>query len=114
MMRAVGVRRDRLRLWSADTEAHRIHGTTSPRVELIGGGGTNMAIAIDSALVDRPMFDLVVVLTDGETPCPRRKPRRPVVVGLMCEDSSAAIARVPSRATTGRIPLAATAAPARR
>ena len=109
MMRAVGVRRDRLRLWSADTEAHRIRGTTSPRVELIGGGGTNMAIAIDSALGERPMVDLVVVLTDGETPWPRRKPRRPVVVGLMCEDSSAAIAHVPSWATTVRIPLDETA-----
>jgi predicted metal-dependent peptidase len=105
MMRAVGVRRDRVRVWSADTEAHRLQLGTQQRAELIGGGGTNMATAIAVALRERPVADLVIVLTDGETPWPAQQPGRPVIVALLGDVSAEVERHVPSWATAVRVPL---------
>lgn len=86
MMSAVGVRREQIRVWSTDVEAHRHRLMAGARIELKGGGGTDMTAGIRAALAERPMADLVVVLTDGETPWPMERPARPVVVGVLRHD----------------------------
>jgi len=50
---------------------------------LTGGGGTDMARAISVALAARPLPDLVVVITDGETAWPAARPRRDVIIALL-------------------------------
>jgi predicted metal-dependent peptidase len=57
---------------------------TSSAVRLVGGGGTDMGIALAAAENLRPRPQLVVVLTDGMTPWPNKKPAIDrVVVGLI-------------------------------
>jgi predicted metal-dependent peptidase len=82
-LRQLGIRRDMLTVYAADTEAHRLSGTPGQRVSLPGGGGTDMAAAIDVVLAARPIPDMVVVITDGLTPWPRERPRRDVIVALL-------------------------------
>ena len=48
-----------------------------------GGGGTDMAIGIDTALGLKPRPQLVIVLTDGETPWPAHPPSVPVIAALI-------------------------------
>jgi predicted metal-dependent peptidase len=58
----------------------RVH--TALRVELVGGGGTDMGAGIAAA--EQIDADVVIVLTDGFTPWPDKAPRRAeVVVGLI-------------------------------
>jgi predicted metal-dependent peptidase len=50
-------------------------------IPLIGGGGTDMRQGIERVLAQRPRPDVVVVLTDGETPWPDTQPACRMVVG---------------------------------
>jgi len=104
MMSSVGVRREQMRLWSTDVQAHRLQITRGRRIELKGGGGTDMVEGIRAALAERPLVDLVVVLTDGETPWPERRPARPVIVGLIRSDRALPWPP-PSWATVVEIPI---------
>ncbi|WP_030666986.1 VWA-like domain-containing protein [Streptomyces rimosus] len=73
-------------------------------ITLVGGGGTDMRAGIEAAAHLRPRPDLIVVLTDGQTPWPEHRPRPHVVVCLIGEDGHApdwaAIARIPQEALT--------------
>lgn len=51
--------------------------------KLPGGGGTDMVAGIAAALDQRPTPDVVIVLTDGHTPYPRRRYRQPVLFGIL-------------------------------
>jgi predicted metal-dependent peptidase len=82
-LRSLGIRRDMLSVYAADVAVHRLTGPPRRQVALMGGGGTDMAVAIGTVLAARPMPDLVVVITDGLTPWPRAQPRREVVVALL-------------------------------
>ena len=49
------------------------------RIELTGGGGTNMAAIIAEALQARPQPQMILVCTDGWTPWPTENPGIPIV-----------------------------------
>jgi predicted metal-dependent peptidase len=91
LLRSVGLAG--ARVLSVDTEAHgpaqRVR--SAHQVSLEGGGGTDMGAGIDAALALRPRPQVIVVLTDGETPWPSAAPRGAVVVvGLIGSRAPAA------------------------
>lgn len=79
-LRALGVRRDLLTVYAADTQVHRLTGAPRRQVNLTGGGGTDMATAVESVLADTPAPDLIIVITDGLTPWPTHRPRQQVII----------------------------------
>ncbi len=99
-LRALGIRRDMLTVYAADAEIHRVTGRFTRQVRLPGGGGTDMAAAIEHAARARPRPDLVVVITDGLTRWPPR-PRPDVIVALL--PGPAAVPQPPSWAQVIRI-----------
>lgn len=63
-----------------------------PRVELTGGGGTDMGAGLRAAAALRPTPEVVVVLTDGWTPWPDTPPAeapRAAYVAVLLGDQSA-------------------------
>ncbi|MEU6841346.1 VWA-like domain-containing protein [Streptomyces sp. NPDC046716] len=81
--RAVGGRRDLVSVVSCDAAA----GVAVPlcraeSVELVGGGGTDLRSGFARALRGRHRPDVIVALTDGQTPWPSERPPCRVVVGL--------------------------------
>jgi predicted metal-dependent peptidase len=74
-----------VRLLACDTAVGPVQRVTSARrVELAGGGGTNMGAGIAAAAALRPRPAVVVILTDGYTPWPARPPKGlRVVVALL-------------------------------
>jgi predicted metal-dependent peptidase len=85
VLRAVGVGGSSVRVLAVDAAVHTAQRVTSARqVDLLGGGGTDMGVGIAAAAELRPRPQVVVVLTDGETPWPAAPPRGVrVVVGLI-------------------------------
>lgn len=83
IVRAVGGRRDLVSVVSCDAAARvaaplcRAEG-----IVLMGGGGTDLRSGFATALATGRAPDAVVVLTDGQTPWPARRPPCRTVVGL--------------------------------
>ncbi|WP_370120124.1 VWA-like domain-containing protein [Streptacidiphilus sp. MAP12-33] len=80
---AIGGRRDLVTVVPCDAAAQRV--TTLCRAEeipLLGGGGTDLRAGFVRALRARPRPDVVVALTDGQTPWPSSRPPCRTVVGL--------------------------------
>lgn len=74
----------RLRVICCDLHAHPVHTVRRAEdIELLGGGGTDQREGIKAALALRPRPDLILVLTDGQTPWPDHRPPVPVVIGLV-------------------------------
>ncbi len=72
------LREVRAKVWvvSGDTKPHTEQLVYDPReVELVGGGGTDMRALIRALARVQPPLDTIVVITDGYTPWPKRKPR---------------------------------------
>lgn len=82
---AHGVRRDRVRVWAGDTTMRAVTALTD-EVCLIGGGGTDMARAVEMVAVTRPRPDLIIVLTDGLTGWPSVAPRSTVIAVILEQD----------------------------
>ncbi|MFF9244151.1 VWA-like domain-containing protein [Streptomyces sp. NPDC014776] len=81
--RAVGGRRDLVSVLSCDAAARiAVPICRAENIELIGGGGTDLRAGFDKALRSRPRPDVVVALTDGQTPWPSEQPPCRTVVGL--------------------------------
>ncbi|WP_424216500.1 DUF2201 family putative metallopeptidase (plasmid) [Streptomyces sp. BI20] len=81
--RALGGRRDRLRVLSCDAAVHRVRELCADEgLVLVGGGGTDLRAGFAAALRSGPRPDVVVVLTDGQTPWPASRPSCRTVVGL--------------------------------
>jgi predicted metal-dependent peptidase len=83
-LRSLGVRRDLLTVYAADTIAEKVTGV-GRHGALAGGGGTDMAAAIATVDAQRPRPDVLVVITDGFTPWPVEPPSMRVVVALLAD-----------------------------
>ncbi|MER5337934.1 VWA-like domain-containing protein [Micromonospora sp. NPDC002717] len=80
---AVGGRRDLVSVLPCDAAAQVVHPLCRAEdIPLLGGGGTDLRTGFARALRARPRPDVVVVLTDGQTPWPARRPPCRTVVGL--------------------------------
>lgn len=81
--RAVGGRRDLVSVVPCDAAARVAHPLCRAEgIPLVGGGGTDLRTGFAKALRTRPRPDVVVVLTDGQTPWPDTRPPCRTVVGL--------------------------------
>ncbi|MEU4641503.1 VWA-like domain-containing protein [Micromonospora sp. NPDC023814] len=80
---AVGGRRDLVSVLPCDAAAQVVHPLCRAEdIPLLGGGGTDLRTGFARALRARPRPDVVVVLTDGQTPWPATRPPCRTVVGL--------------------------------
>ncbi|MEU3661367.1 VWA-like domain-containing protein [Streptomyces sp. NPDC032940] len=80
---AVGGRRDLVSVISCDAAAGvAVQLCRAGNMELIGGGGTDLRSGFARALRSRPRPDVIVALTDGQTPWPSEQPPCRTVVGL--------------------------------
>lgn len=85
--RAVGRRRDLITVLSCDAATRVVHPLCRAEdIPLHGGGGTDLRTGFDRALRSRP--DVVVALTDGQTPWPTQRPACRTVVGLFHRELS--------------------------
>ncbi|MER7673449.1 VWA-like domain-containing protein [Kitasatospora sp. NPDC096128] len=81
--RAVGGRHDLVTVLSCDAALQSVGGLCrSAGIPLVGGGGTDLRTGFAAALRTSPRPDVVVVLTDGQTPWPSVAPSCRTVVGL--------------------------------
>ncbi|CAL9632852.1 vWA domain-containing protein [Streptomyces sp. enrichment culture] len=81
--RAVGGRRDLVSVLSCDAAARVVHPLCQAEdIPLVGGGGTDLRTGFARALAARPRPDVVVALTDGQTPWPAARPSCRTVIGL--------------------------------
>lgn len=87
--RAVGGRRDLVSVISCDAAAGiAVPLCRAENIELIGGGGTDLRSGFTRALRSRPRPDVIVALTDGQTPWPAEQPPCRTVVGLFPRPAS--------------------------
>ncbi|UXY31616.1 vWA domain-containing protein [Streptomyces sp. HUAS TT20] len=81
--RAVGGRRDLVTVLPCDASARIVHPLCRGEgIPLMGGGGTDLRTGFARALRARPRPDVIVALTDGQTPWPTTRPPCRTVVGL--------------------------------
>ncbi|MFF1872571.1 VWA-like domain-containing protein [Streptomyces sp. CB03911] len=81
--RALGGRRDLVGVVACDAAAGAVQPLCRAEgIPLVGGGGTDLRAGFTRALRARPRPDVVVVLTDGQTPWPSTRPPCRTVVGL--------------------------------
>ncbi|WP_418955420.1 DUF2201 family putative metallopeptidase [Streptomyces tritici] len=81
--RAVGGRRDLISVLSCDAAAGVVHPLCRAEgIPLVGGGGTDLREGFARALRSAPRPDVLVALTDGQTPWPTAAPPCRTVVGL--------------------------------
>jgi len=73
-----------VQVYSCDAAAHTAGRVRRARdLQLVGGGGTNLRVGIDAALSGRPRPELLIVLTDGDTPWPVSRPMGCAVVAVI-------------------------------
>ncbi|GGY57618.1 vWA domain-containing protein [Streptomyces omiyaensis] len=81
--RALGGRRDLVTVIACDAAAHTASRLCADaEIPLVGGGGTDLRAGFSRALRLSPRPDVLVVLTDGQTPWPAAAPSCRTVVGL--------------------------------
>src|SRR5581483_2314124 len=81
--RAVGGRRDLITVLACDAAVQVVQPLCrAESIPLAGGGGTDLRTGFAKALRRRPQPDVIVALTDGQTPWPSTRPPCRTVVGL--------------------------------
>ncbi len=103
VVRSAGVARDRVMVLCVDAASaspQRVNRVQD--VKLIGGGGTDMRVGIDAAEKLCPAPDVVITLTDGDTPWPEQRGRAQLVCVII--DNPSAVARTPAFAITVEVP----------
>jgi predicted metal-dependent peptidase len=84
---ALGGRRDLVTVLPCDAAARVVHQLCRAEgIPLLGGGGTDMRTGFTQALRTTPRPDVIVILTDGQTPWPKAQPACRTVVGLFPRD----------------------------
>ncbi|MCC7376979.1 MAG: hypothetical protein IT581_20130 [Verrucomicrobiales bacterium] len=92
LTRALGLPVDVIACDAAAAVSKRV---LQPRqARLLGGGGTDMRVAIDVAERLRPRPAVIVTMTDGETPWPERAPRAKHITLLVGEGKGPAFGKV--------------------
>ncbi|MFI6080893.1 VWA-like domain-containing protein [Streptomyces sp. NPDC051217] len=87
--RAVGGRRDLITVLPCDASAEIAHPLClAAGIPLVGGGGTDLRTGFARVLRKGPRPDVIVVLTDGQTPWPDTRPPCRTVVGVFDRESS--------------------------
>lgn len=98
VLQAAGIGSQRVAVLACDAA---VGATTRVRrvedVQLVGGGGTDMRVGVAAAEAARPRPDVIVVLTDGETPWPERPTTARLVVAIISDQRS--MANAPAWAT---------------
>ena len=76
MTKQVGVRGNDLVAFAVDTrKSGKLQKVTDPKkIDLSGGGGTDMRVAYTELATISPKIDIGIILTDGETPWPTEAP----------------------------------------
>ncbi|GIG02385.1 vWA domain-containing protein [Catellatospora citrea] len=89
VLRAVGVRGNRVAVLACDADVHAARRvSTVGEVVLAGGGGTDMRVGIRAALAVPEPPHFVIVLTDGYTPWPDAAlSRTRIIAGLVGADA---------------------------
>ncbi|MFF2819955.1 VWA-like domain-containing protein [Kitasatospora cineracea] len=83
ILRALDGRRDLVSVISCDAAARTVREAAADSGwVLIGGGGTDLRNGFSTALRRRPAPDVIVALTDGQTPWPSSPPPCRTVIGL--------------------------------
>ncbi|GIJ80218.1 Predicted metal-dependent peptidase [Micromonospora phaseoli] len=86
--RAVGGRRDLVTVLPCDAAARVVRPLCRAEdIPLVGGGGTDLRAGFARALRSRRCPDVIVALTDGQTPWPTSRPPCRTVVGLFPRES---------------------------
>ena len=63
--------KDGVKVYVTDHHVHASKKIWRPeQIQMTGGGGTDMRLGVKAALDDRPIPDVIIVLTDGYTPWP--------------------------------------------
>lgn len=109
VLRTAGVAREHVLVLTVDAasaEPQRV--TCVEDIVLIGGGGTDMRIGIAAAEALRPASDVVVVLTDGDTPWPEVAGRAKLVCVVIGNPEGET--RTPEFAVTVGVPSSVAAA----
>jgi predicted metal-dependent peptidase len=89
IVRAVGGRRDLVSVLSCDAAAHVTQELCRAEgIPLVGGGGTDLRTGFAKAQRGNPRADVIVALTDGQTPWPDARPQGRTVVGLFSRQRS--------------------------
>jgi len=79
VLKAVGGRG--VRVLATDASVHsKQKVTNASKIQVLGGGGTDMRVGLAEAAKLRPNPDLCIVLTDGYTPWPEKAPRGVTVI----------------------------------
>ncbi|WP_107059237.1 DUF2201 family putative metallopeptidase [Streptomyces sp. NRRL F-5126] len=88
--RAVGGRRDLVSVISCDVAARiAVPLCRAESIELVGGGGTDLRSGFARAIRSNPRPEVIVALTDGQTPWPAARPPCRTVIGLFPRPSCA-------------------------
>jgi len=89
VLKGVGLARGQVRVLSVDAAVKSVRRVSSASaVQLVGGGGTDMAAGLEAVGKLRPRPSVVVVLTDGLTPWPAAAPKAMQVVVCMVSNES--------------------------
>jgi predicted metal-dependent peptidase len=105
VLRSSGVARDQLRVLSCDAATGTPARVSTVRdIRLTGGGGTDMRVGIAAAARTRPVPDVIIVLSDGDTPWPDRPGKARLVCAIISPRQPKG---TPEWAVTVHVPTAA-------
>lgn len=84
VLQALGNAVGTVKVYSCDAAAHEAGRVRRAReLQLVGGGGTDLTVGFDLALGARPRPEILILLTDGDTPWPSVAPAGCVVVAVI-------------------------------